>query len=473
MRARAWTTAIGGAFALALLAIAVAPIGVATAGAATAAAAKTPAVRFVTLPGYAEPGTPAKYDKVGVLETGNPRAKNVLVLIPGTSASAAYFEPLAKDIVRRASGWQVWSVERRENLLEDQSELDLAKQHRATAQQLYDYYLGYLTNPAVTQHFQLVPDSSVEFGKDWGMKVAVEDVRVVVKAAHKQGGKVVLGGHSLGGTITTAYATWDFGGKAGANGLAGLVFDDGGSPPTPVTDAQANASLGALQAGSPWLSVSGIGAPYTGLFSSVGSTLAVADPGGPSSLQTLAVLPAALKPPVPATNEAAYGYGLDTKTSPPGLVLAQAHLGQLAATGSPRGWSDAGGLTPVQRYADMFSGTGILGHDGTAWYHPLRLSIDAGAVADGNRNPAQTVLDVDATHGHDLPKRIRIYAFGAALGGTRQLDAARTLASQSGIPAKQVTIVDRQATYAHNDPAGASPKNAFLANLLPFLRAIG
>ena len=41
----------------------------------------------------------------------------MLVLNPGTSASAAYFAPLAKAIVARAPGWQVWAVERRENLL--------------------------------------------------------------------------------------------------------------------------------------------------------------------------------------------------------------------------------------------------------------------------------------------------------------------------------------------------------------------
>ena len=52
----------------------------------------------------------------------------------------------------------------------------------------------------------------------------------------------------------------------------------------------------------------------------------------------------------------------------------------------------------------MFSGTGLKGLDGTAWYHPLRLTIDAGAVADGNANPAQGVLDVEATHGDDLPQ---------------------------------------------------------------------
>ena len=38
--------------------------------------------------------------------------------------------------------------------------------------------------------------------------------RIVVKLAKKRGRKVVVGGHSLGGSITTAYATWDFDGVA-------------------------------------------------------------------------------------------------------------------------------------------------------------------------------------------------------------------------------------------------------------------
>ena len=107
------------------------------------------------------------------------------------------------------------------------------------------------------------------------------------------------------------------------------------------------------------------------------------------------------------------------------------------------------------------------------WYHPMRLTIDAGAVADGNANPAQQVLDVHATHGADLPKRLRIYAFGAALGGTAVLDEARTLAEQSGIPSGQLVLVDRHDTYSHNDPSAASPANAFLQNLTPFLHEIG
>ena len=429
-------------------------------------------VSFEQIRGFDAPGTPDRYNRVGVLRTGPSSARNILVLNPGTSASAAYFVPLAKTIVSKAKGWQVWAVERRENLLEDHSMLDQAKEGRATSKQLFDYYLGWLTDPSITNHFQLIPDSEVGFARQWGMRVEVEDLRRVVLAASEQGRKVVVGGHSLGGSITTAYATWDFNGKPGAKGLSGLVFIDGGSSPTPVTPEEAMQSLQRLQSSSPWLSFGGIAAPFAGLFSSGGSTLTITDPNGPSIAQAWPLLPANLKAPVPATNEAQYGYALDTETSPPALAAAQAHLGHLATSGSPRGWVGAGELTPIQRYAEMFSGAGLKGLDGTAWYHPQRLTIDSGAVAAGNANPAQSVLDVRATRGDDL-KGLRIYAFGAALGGQRVLDAATTLARQSHIPKRNLTLVNRQATYAHNDPNSASPENDFVEHLVPFLGEIG
>jgi pimeloyl-ACP methyl ester carboxylesterase len=429
-------------------------------------------VKFVRIAGYKSPGTPAKYNKVGILQTGPASAKNVLVLNPGTSASAAYFEPLAKDIVSKAKGWQVWAVERRENLLEDQSVLDQAKQGKVTGQQMFDYYLGWIGNPSITNHFQLIPDSTVSYAKQWGMNTEIQDLRRVVLRAEKLGGHVIVGGHSLGGTITTAYATWNFGGKAGADGLSGLVYIDGGSNPKPVTAAAARTSLQSLQSGSPWLSFGGIGAPYAGLFNATGAIGSIIDPNSPSVGQQFSLLPPNLKPPVPVTNLAQYGYALDVKTSPSSLRAAQAHLGQLAASGDPRGWDSTGALTPIRRYAEMFGGWGLKGLDGTAWYHPMRLTIDGGAVGNGNANPAQKVLNVRSTMGHKLPRDLRIYAFGAALGGPAVPAAAKALARQSHIPLRNVTGLNRQSTYAHNDPAGASPKNDFLSGLLPFLKRV-
>ena len=427
-------------------------------------------VRFEWLHGYDDPATPKSLDRVGVLKIGSPRARNVLVLEPGTSAGSAYFAPLAEDVVRDTNGrWQVWSVERRENQLEDQSMLDAYKQGRITAQQFFEYYLGWLSNPSVTNHFKLIPDSSVAYARGWGMNVEIQDLHRVVEEAHEDGRRVVLGGHSLGGSIVTAYATWDFGGRPGASDLAGLVFIDGASSPSPVSAQQATQSLQQLQTSTPWLAFGGIGAPFLGLFSAVGSTLASVAPDAPATLTGFPLLPSNIVPPVPATNEAGFGFAVDTKTSPPNLRAAQVHAGQLAATGNPLGWERAGAITPIQRYASMLSGTGLLGIDGSAWYHPMRLTIDAGAVADGNANPAQSVLGVRAIHGHDLSKHLRMYAFGAALGGPNVLAATQVLAAQSGISASNLVLVNEQATYAHNDPSAATPDNIFVANLIPVL----
>ncbi len=146
------------------------------------------AVRFRRLHAFHAPGTPARLNKVGVLEIGPRSARNVLVLNPGTSASAAYFAPLAKTVASKAKGWQVWAVERRENQLEDHSVLDRAKQGMATNQELFDYYLGWLTDPSITTHFQFIRDSDVGFAREWGMRVEIEDLRRVVKAAKRRGG---------------------------------------------------------------------------------------------------------------------------------------------------------------------------------------------------------------------------------------------------------------------------------------------
>jgi hypothetical protein len=418
--------------------------------------------------GYAAPGTPSKYNRVGVIKVGARSARNVLVLEPGTSAGAGYFVPLARWIISRAPGWQVWSVERRENLLEDQSELDLAKARRVTATQMFDYYLGYLADPSIARHIHPVRDSAVPFARQWGMKVAVEDLHHVIAAARRQGRKVILGGHSLGGSVVTAYATWDFAGAPGARDLAGLVYIDGGSSATAVTAATARREIRALAAETPWLAFSRVPAPNLGLFSAAGSTAAVIAPNEASLSQSFPLTPGVLKPPEAATNLATFGFDTDVQTSQ--LVFAaQAHVGSLDTSVSPAGWRRNGAITPVQRWADMLSGTGLSNVDGSEWYFPQRLTDDTGAVDQGNANPAQKVLDVHATMGHRLPRSLRIYAFGA-YGGTVITKDAAALARQSRIPRRNLLLVSRHGSYAHNDPAAAYPRNAFFTGLMTFLR---
>jgi pimeloyl-ACP methyl ester carboxylesterase len=455
-----------------LAAIAFVSMVVAVSSGVSSAGASTKPLGVTWMRSFAAPGTPAKYDKVGVIKVGSASAKNVLVLEPGTSAAGAYFVPLAKWIVTKTQGWQVWAVVRRESLLEDQSELNLFKKGKATATQLFDYYLGYLKNPSITKHFQAISNSSVEFAKQWGMNVAVQDLHTVIAAAKKLGGKVVLGGHSLGGSVVTAYATWDFNGHAGADDLAGLVYIDGGSAPTPISAQDATQELQALNlpTQTPWLAFGGIPAPYAGIFNATGSATALLDPNAPSLGQSSGLLPSDIVPSVPVTNVGQYGYALNAATSPASLLAAQAHLGVgLTASG---GWNGTGALTPIKRFATMFSGYPMKNADGTEWYFPQRLTDDTGAVDNGNANPAQKVLDVDATMGHHLPKDLRIYAFGARLGGEGVFQDATILAQQSHIPLRNLTLVNRQSTYSHNDPAGAYPNNVFFDYLVPFLKKI-
>jgi len=473
---------LAGTAALSLVAV----CGPASLASASSRGAIADSLSVTWMPSYAAPDTPARYDKVGVLKVGPSAAKNVLVLEPGTSAGSAYFVPLAKWIVSKTPGWQVWSVERRENLLEDQSELNLFKAGKATATQLFDYYLGYLKDPTITHHFQTIPNTTVAFAKNWGMNVAVQDLHTVIGAAKKLGGKVVLGGHSLGGSVVTAYATWDFNGRPGADQLSGLVYIDGASSPTPqplssgaapagLTAARATQELQALDAPSvsPWLSFGGITAPFAGLFEATGSSAALVDPNAPSLGQASGLLPADIVPAVRVSNIGQYGYALNVATSPPELEAAQAHLGEgLSSNGPIHGWNGATALTPIKRFAAMFSGLGVDNADGTEWYFPQRLTDDTAVVADGNVNPAQSVLDVQSTMGHDLPHSLLIYAFAAHLGGPGVLTATKILAQQSGIPMGHLTLVDEHNTYAHNDPAGAYPDNAFFRHLVPFLKKV-
>ena len=445
-------------------------------GALAVASASASPLKVIWMRGAHAPGTPARYDKVGVLRIGPRTAPNVLVLEPGTSAGSAYFAPLARWVVSRDPGWQVWAVERRENLLEDQSVLDEAKRGTTSVTKLWNYYQGYLSDPSITSHIQPIPDASVPFAKRWGMAVAVGDLHQVIQRARSLGGRVVLGGHSLGGGVVTAYATWNFAGKPGADQLAGLVYIDGGSFGAAESAAAARAALTQLNAPgtSPWDGFGGIPAPFAGLYSMVGSLSALIAPQAPSQGQSSGLLTTfGLTPTVPVDNLAQFGYALNVGSSPPALIGAQAHLGTgITATGALRGWNGAGALTPIRRYATMMSGAGVANADGSEWYFPARLTLDLAGVGNGTASPAQHVLGLRSTLGRRLPHSLRIYGFGARLGGAVILAEIRQLARQSGIPSRHLTLINRHASYAHNDPAGAYPHNDFFSHLVSFLHTV-
>jgi len=344
-------------------------------------------------------------------------------------------------------------------------------------------------------HYEPVPDSQVEFAKNWGMARTVEDLKLVIEKAKALGGKVVLGGHSLGGSVVTAYATWDFGGQPGAQGLSGLVYDDGGSGPASIKTAEEGTNaLAELDAPgeTPWLAFGGIAAPDLGLFSATGSTLTTVAPKEHSLLETFPFLPPDLKGPPqdsPATNEAGFGFSVNYKTSPLALAAAQIHGGEgideVAEGDGLHGWNGAGALTPVSRYAEMLAGTGLREASGSEWYFPARLTLDTGAVNNGIATPSQEALGLKTTMGTSLPKSLHIIAIDSELdnlfghGGGTVLNEAEALAEQNGIASTNVKLIDRLNQYSHNDPAGALPEehegveaNVFLKELEPFLEKI-
>jgi hypothetical protein len=429
--------------------------------------------RIVTVAGIKTAG-PAKYDKVRVLEMGPKQARHVLVLEPGTSAGAPYFSVIGRDILRRLPGWQIWSIDRRENLLEDHTGLDKALAGKATVSQLFDYYLGWLGSTSTAPHFQPVADAAAPFVKSWGMSVAMGDLHRVILAARKGGRTVALGGHSLGGNMTAAYATWDFGGRAGARDLAGLVFIDGAGGAfnrSSPTAEQAQATLNKLNepATSPFLDL-GFGPWEAGVFNAVGSTAARLSPRAPSVLEAWPLLPSGLKPAngVHATNRGGYGFALDAATSLPTLKLVQMHIGHLATSGALRDWVN-GEYGTVERAAELFSGIGTM--DGTSWYHPQRLSEDSQAINNGIPTAAQAVFGDQSIHGRAV--HIPMYAIETSLGAGRVLRSVRALARQSHEPARDLKLVDRHRIYSHIDPLVDVPaKNAFLQTVVPFLKTL-
>ena len=433
---------------------------------ALAVAPAAQAERVFTVRGADGPG-PARYDRVRVIEQGPRRAHHVLVLVPGTSAGAAFFRPAAADLLKRLPGWKVWSVDRRENLLEDHSMLDAVLARRRPLADLFPYYLEWITNASISPHFAPVPDAAVPFARQWGMKVAIGDLRNVIKAARKGGNDVVLGGHSLGGSIAVAYATWDFNGHAGADDLAGLVLIDGGSGGTPVTRAEAKKQLRDLDTTSPFVDLTGLGLPWSaGVFNIVGSTLARLDPSAPAVLANWPVLPADLKAPVPATNAGGYGYALDSETSPASLRLVHMHIGSLSPAGDPHPWVD-GELGTVKRAATMFSG--IEGIDGTAWYHPRRLSLDgqaspaasrtrrSGCSACARRTAATSTCRSTRSRPRSAPA-----ACCAARAPSPGGRTSRAAGSRSSTATPRTTTSTRSRRCA--------PKNAFVKTVIPFLR---
>ena len=156
-----------------------------------------------------------------------------------------------------------------------------AKAGKATPQQVFDYYLGWLTDPSITKHFQLDPRRRRRVCAGVG-----DEDRDRGPAPRRQlapsgaAARSWSGGHSLGGSITTAYATWDFNGKPGAQGTRrARLHRRRQRPDADQRRRRPRRRWPTLRdGGSPWLTFGGIPSPFTGLFNTAGSLGALIAP---------------------------------------------------------------------------------------------------------------------------------------------------------------------------------------------------
>ena len=443
-----------------LLAAALAAASLTAASTASAAEVQT------TITGWTKAPGPRTYDKLDVTKFGSSPAKTVLVLVPGTNGGRGDFTLTARELVKDVPGLQVWAVDRRSQRMEDTSVFAQALAGTVTPQAMFDYYAGWIANPAITPHYQPPDPSRLGFAADWGLRVQLEDVKAVVDQARAAGKRVILGGHSLGASVAVAYASWDFAGRPGYKDLDGVVLIDGGLRGSfdSASLADAKKRLAAIRK-QPFLDLLGLGLPWvTGILSESAAILALKDPHGPSIGQAFPLLPPAFKPPIPATNAGQFGYAFDASTSPKSLGLIQVRAGSLGADGD---WVD-GEVSPLQRVARTF---GQEPANAVEWFYPSRLNLDVDAASPLVENSAAKYLGLRIKYARqaDMP----VYALQTSLTDGAVLKGAKSFVARSKSPKKLAEYVDASSDMSHLDPLTAAPAtNKYLKTVVPWLKGV-
>ena len=430
------------------------------------AAAREARITVATPPG---PG-PAEYNKVFVDQYGPKGGDRVLVLMPGTIAGSGNFTLAARYLVKHVPDLQVWAIDRRSQALEDRSMFEKTLKGQASLQEMFDYYLGYLDGATPPTHHEFVNGFAHPEARDWGMEVALEDARAVVRKARAKGKReVVLGGHSLGASLTTAYAAWDFNGRPGYKDIVGMVAIDGGllgSFDSLDSLQETQDAINQLESSNPFADLLGFGIPeITGLFAEVGGMYAHLAPNSPATtLQNFALLPGQFNPPYPVTTQGLFGYAFDRDTSPANLALIHMNGGTLAPSGDPRPWQD-GGVTPVARLAAAFAQEP---NNGVEWYFPRRLTIDTDAASAMNPTDAANFLGLRLFHTNKIDDPL--YVVQTDLTSGRVLQGGRNLIRRARTTKKESKLVNADPQMAHLDPLIAAPKtNVFYKTVDDFL----
>ncbi len=162
-------------------------------------------------------------------------ADAVFSIIPGFLAGAGSFDQVARNTVRSAAGMgadvEYWAIDRRANCLEDFRGIRAAARAKDPTI-AWDYYWG--GREVGGKRFAgFVSREDAAFLGQVGIEQTMEDWYTVNRTGmpgrRNRERKMICGGHSLGGPLTSIYASWDFDGDpeterdAGYRNCAGLV----------------------------------------------------------------------------------------------------------------------------------------------------------------------------------------------------------------------------------------------------------
>ena len=268
------------------------------------------------------------------------------------------------------------------------------------------------------------------------MKVALRDAHSVVRRAKRGGRSVVLGGHSLGASLTLAYAAWDFGGKPGYKDLDGMVLIDGGllGSFNAFDLDQAKQAIAELATASPFVELLGPGLSPRPPACSPRSAGCYAQPGAPTAGDHASELPAAAggaQSAVPVTDRALLGYAFDRDTSP----LGPRSAGQCRRPGD-RGRPARLGRRrrhPGARLADTF---GQEPSNSDRVVLPKRLTIDTNGADQLRHNAVARYLGLRLFHSRQVDfrstrSRPTLTGGGVLRGARRLIERARTTRAES------------------------------------------
>ncbi len=347
-------------------------------------------------------------------------ASAIVLLMPGTNAGAGGFDPLARHLVRRsiAAGRpiEIWALDRRANLLEDTRGLDAAEaaENAEIAQRWY-----FETDTIAGQGFAAFKNAGeLGFESEWGLATHIGDVMKVLEkipaAERKQ--RVFLGGHSLGGIFSEAFAAWRFeDGTRGSEQLAGVILLDGAMWPEPLTEddylnrgfGRANDAPGLkkVRSDAPIFELPLIGVAaharleVLALRALFDPARVMIDDGRDEMLKLLLLLGSGVPK---LTNEAAFGLATDAEYSATGAAnIGKAaggafesylnplvnkmleHPTDLAATYT---WIGGDATTPPEpsRLATLARSMTSGRVNTTEWYFPHRIRLDLRALGPGN-----------------------------------------------------------------------------------------